>query len=202
MIGVVTDNLDPTNIGRVKVKIPSLSPDTTTNWARVVSPGGGPDRGIEFLPEVNDEVLIGFEMGDVRYPYVLGGLWNGVDAPPKGSSDLISGGKVQKRVIRSRNGNVITLDDTDGAGGITVEDKNGNKVTLDSALNNLTIEIKGRYLAEGTGESDARSPGEHRVQGIQHQDGGERDGRRQGICHQSQLRRDQWDNQPPNRAIR
>ncbi len=166
MIGVVTDNLDPTNIGRVKVKIPSLSSDTTTNWARVVIPGGGPDRGFEFLPEVNDEVLIGFEMGDVRYPYVLGGLWNGVDAPPKGSSELISGGKVQKRVIRSRNGNVITLDDTDGAGGITVEDKNGNKVTLDSGANSLTIEIKGDTSLKAQGNLTLEAQGNIELKGF------------------------------------
>ncbi len=166
MIGVVTDNQDPSNIGRVKVKIPSLSADTTTNWARVAVPGGGTERGVEFLPEVNDEVLIGFEMGDVRYPYVIGGLWNGVDAPPEGSSTVISSGKVQRRIIRSRSGNVITMDDSDGGGGITIEDKNGNKVALESRSNQLTIEIKGNTKLTSQGNLTLEAQGNIEIKGM------------------------------------
>ena len=56
------------------MKYPWLSGDHASDWARVVAPGGGAQPGVEFLPEVNDEVLVGFEMGDIHYPYVLGGL--------------------------------------------------------------------------------------------------------------------------------
>ena len=94
--------------------------------------GGGPRRGIEFLPEINDEVLVGFEQDDVRYAYVLGGLWNGQDAPPGDPGDVIGGGKIQRRVIRSRAGHLIVLDDSDGAGG-NVEDRSGNAIALESA---------------------------------------------------------------------
>jgi phage protein D len=139
-IGIVTDNNDDEGLGRVKVKYPWLSNKHASDWARVIAPGGGAKRGIEFLPEVNDEVLVGFEMGDVHFPYVLGGLWNGKDALPE---KVTSGGKVQKRLIRSRLGHTITLDDSEGGGGITIEDKNGNKVVLDSGANSLTIKAEG-----------------------------------------------------------
>jgi phage protein D/phage baseplate assembly protein gpV len=143
MIGIVTDNQDPENQGRVKVKFPSLSGEHASNWARVSAPGGGPDRGFEFLPEVNDEVLVGFELGDVHYPYVLGGLWNGRDEPPKSSNQAIKGGKVVQRIIRSRTGHIIMLDDDESGGGITIEDKNGNKIFLDAQKNDLTIQVQG-----------------------------------------------------------
>jgi uncharacterized protein involved in type VI secretion and phage assembly len=143
MIGVVTDNQDPENQGRVKVKFPTLSGEHASNWARVSSPGGGSDRGFEFLPEVNDEVLVGFELGDIHYPYILGGLWNGRDEPPKSSNQAIKGGKVEQRVIRSRTGHMITLDDAESGGGITIEDKNGNKIFLDAQKNDLTIQVQG-----------------------------------------------------------
>jgi phage protein D len=141
VVGIVTDNSDPQNQGRVKVKYPWLSSEHASDWARVVSPGGGNNRGIQFLPEVNDEVLVGFEMDDIHYPYVLGGLWNGQDKPPE--PQAVSGGKVQKRVIFTRAGHKITLDDTDGGGGITIEDKNGNKLVLDSGSNALQITVQG-----------------------------------------------------------
>ncbi len=158
-IGVVTDNQDPDGQGRVKVKYPALSSEHASTWARVVVPGGGAERGIEFLPEVNDEVLVGFEQGDVHYPYVLGGLWNGKDAPPKKSGDVISGGKVQKRIIRSRTGHTITLDDSDGGGSITIEDSKNNKIVLDTSSNALTIDVKGNASVKAQGNMSVEAGG-------------------------------------------
>ena len=166
VIGVVTDNQDPDGQGRVKVKYPWLSSDHASDWARMVVPGGGPERGIEFLPEVNDEVLVGFELGDVHYPYVLGGLWNGRDAPPQKSSQIVSGGKVQQRIIRSRAGHTITLDDGNGGGGITIADKNGNKVTLDSGANKLSIEIKGDAILKAQGNLTLEAQGQVQIKGM------------------------------------
>jgi len=166
-IGVVTDNQDPEGQGRVKVKYPWLSTEHTSYWARLVAPGGGPERGIQFLPEVNDEVLVGFELGDVHYAYVLGGLWNGKDAPPKKSDQVVSGGKVQQRIIRSRTGHIVTLDDSDGGGGISIQDKNGNKVVLDSGSNKLTIEVKGEAEIKAQGKLTLESAtGEVEIKGL------------------------------------
>ena len=82
VIGVVTNNADPEKLGRVKVTFPTLSPDDESWWARVATIGGGPKRGLQWLPEVDDEVLVGFEHDDQTRPVVLGGLWNRTDTPP------------------------------------------------------------------------------------------------------------------------
>jgi phage protein D/phage baseplate assembly protein gpV len=143
VIAIVTDNQDPMGWGRVKVKYPWLSTDHASDWARVVSVGGGAERGIMFLPEIDDEVLVGFEHGDVHHPYVLGGLWNGKDQPPKKNQQVVVGGKVNQRILKSRAGHMIVFDDSEGAGSVTIEDKNGNVMKLDSVSNALSIKAKG-----------------------------------------------------------
>lgn len=142
-IGVVTDNNDPLGQGRVRLSFPWLSPDDASDWARVVVVGGGDQRGIQFLPEIDDEVLVGFEMGDITYPYVLGGLWNGVDAAPRANDQILAAQQVRHRVIRSRTGHEIRIDDEDGGGGITVEDRQGNIITIDTRSNAIAIQSKG-----------------------------------------------------------
>lgn len=166
VIGIVTDNQDPEGQGRVKIKYPWLAPDQTSDWARVVVPGGGAERGIQFLPEINDEVLVGFELGDVHYPYVLGGLWNGQDAPPRRSNQVVSGGKVQQRIIRSRAGHVITLDDSEGGGGITIQDRSGNRIVLDSGSNALTIEVQGNAAVRAQGNLTLEARGQVEIRGM------------------------------------
>jgi uncharacterized protein involved in type VI secretion and phage assembly len=102
---------------------------------------GGNGRGSYFLPEVNDEVLVAFEHGDVRSPYVVGALWNGKDAPPTTNSD----GQNNIRVIHSRSGHLIRLDDTDGNEKIEVIDKTGgNKITIQSSDNSIDMECTGK----------------------------------------------------------
>src|SRR4051812_31769405 len=76
VVGVVTNNQDKEGLGRVKVKFPWLSDADESNWARIATPMAGASRGVFFLPEVDDEVLVVFEQGLVSRPYVLGGLWN------------------------------------------------------------------------------------------------------------------------------
>ncbi len=162
VIALVTDNQDPKGYGRVKVKYPWLAEDQASDWARVIAPGAGNNRGLEFLPEVNDEVLVGFELGDIQYPYVLGGLWNGKDVIPE---RVTSGGQVQKRLIRSRAGHTITLDDSEDGGGVTIEDKNGNKVMLDSASNKLSISVRGDASIEAQGNLTLQATGQVQLKG-------------------------------------
>jgi len=81
VIGVVTNNRDPDDMGRVRVHYPSLGPDIEGAWARIVTPSAGNARGMLMLPVVGEEVLIGFEHDDTTRPYVLGSLFNGVDKP-------------------------------------------------------------------------------------------------------------------------
>jgi uncharacterized protein involved in type VI secretion and phage assembly len=80
VVGVVTNNNDPDQMGRVKVKLPSLSGEETF-WAPVVVPSAGKERGLSMLPVANEQVLVAFENGDPSYPYVLGSLFNGKDQP-------------------------------------------------------------------------------------------------------------------------
>lgn len=147
MVGIVTNNVDPEGMGRIKVRFPWLSDNDESHWARVVSPMAGNGRGLYFLPEVDDEVLISFEQGLVEMPYVMGSLWNGVDQPPESNAN----GENNKRTIKSRSGHIIRLDDTDGAEKIEIIDKTGtNSIVFDTATNAITIKAEGNITMEST----------------------------------------------------
>jgi uncharacterized protein involved in type VI secretion and phage assembly len=113
---VVTNVADDERQGRVKVKLPRLDDDFESGWLRVVQPGAGPGRGALVLPEVDDEVLVAFEQGDVRRGYVLGGVYNGVDLPAPAVRDgaVGSDGLVQTRSFTSRKGHFVVFGDADG----------------------------------------------------------------------------------------
>ena len=136
VVGVVTNNQDPEGLGRVKVKFPWLSDEDESHWARVAAPMAGGEYGAYFLPEVEDEVLVAFEHGDVRFPYVVGSLWNGQQKPPLDNGD----GKNNVRLVKSRSGHVIRLTDEDGKEKIEVVDKDGkNSVVIDTAAGTITV---------------------------------------------------------------
>ena len=136
VVGVVTNNQDPDGLGRVKVRFPWLSDEDESHWARIAVPMAGKERGIYFLPEVDDEVLVAFEHGGRRFPYVLGALWNGKDVPPTTNDD----GKNNLRMIKSRSGHVIKLNDEDGKETIEIVDKSGkNSIVIDTAKDTITI---------------------------------------------------------------
>ena len=158
---IVIDIKDPDKQGRVKITLP-WSPDAGGGryeaWARLATLFGGNNRGSWFVPDVDDEVLVSFEQGDPRRPYVLGGLWNGKDAPPEA---MDGSGKNDKKVLRSRNGVKVTLDDNkgketlkletpggqkitmrDGPGSVTIEDSNGNSVKFETSGVTVTASVK------------------------------------------------------------
>ena len=149
---LVSDIKDPDGQGRVKIKLP-WSPDPSGGayeaWARLSTLMAGNNRGTWFIPDVNDEVLVSFEGGDSRRPYVLGCLWNGSDKAPE---SMDGSGKNAKKIIRSRNGVKVTLDDTDGQekflietpggqhfklvdgpGSVEISDSNGNSMKMESS---------------------------------------------------------------------
>jgi uncharacterized protein involved in type VI secretion and phage assembly len=150
---LVSDIRDPDGQGRVLVTLP-WSPDPDNGryeaWARVATFMGGNNRGSWFIPDVNDEVLIVFEAGDVRRPYVIGALWNGSDTPPE---SMDGSGQNFLKVLRSRNGVKVTLDDTDGREQLILETPGGQRVTLkdgpgaveivDSNGNSVKLETSG-----------------------------------------------------------
>lgn len=151
---LVTNAADPQDTGRVKLKFPWLSDTYESDWARTVQPGAGTDRGAVLLPEVNDEVLVGFEQGDLNRPYVLGGLYNGIDKPRKGPvANVDSGsGAVNRRAFASRTGHRLEL--LEAAGGtdaiqlITGDDK--LRIELDKQGTKITIHSDGTVLVEAT----------------------------------------------------
>lgn len=136
LIGIVSDLDDPERLGRVKVRYPTLG-DQESDWARLVAAGAGKDRGLFSRPEVGDEVLVAFELGDPRRPCVLGGLWSKTDPPPKDDGNAEDN---NWRFIQSRSGHVIKLDDTRGAELIEIVDKDGRRrVLLDSANKKIQV---------------------------------------------------------------
>ena len=82
MVNALVSNIDdPDELGRMKVTFPWLGDKSESHWARVAVPGAGNERGVLIMPEVGDEVLVAFDHGDPRLPYVIGGLYNGKDKP-------------------------------------------------------------------------------------------------------------------------
>jgi uncharacterized protein involved in type VI secretion and phage assembly len=116
------------------------SPDTGGGryeaWARLATLMGGNNRGSWFIPDVNDEVLVVFEAGDPRRPYVVGGLWNGSDRPP---DSMDGAGQNNRKVLRSRNGVKLTLDDTSGQEQMILETPGGQKITLKDGPGSVEI---------------------------------------------------------------
>lgn len=149
-IAIVTQNKDDSGQGRVKVKFPWYSEAEDSYWARIATPMAGKDRGVYFIPEIDDEVLVAFERGDMRFPYIIGGLWNGKDRAPEDNAD----GKNDIRLIKTRKGHKLTFDD--GARGLVrLELDDGKKLEIDddgvrlddAAGNTLKIDSKGGSIS-------------------------------------------------------
>lgn len=160
VIGIVSNNKDPAKLGRVKLKFPWRNCQDESDWARIAALMAGKDMGSFFLPDVGDEVLVAFEQGNIKHPYVIGMLWNGKDTPAENNSD----GKNNIREIKSRSGHriifndnsqqkkesikivtkaghTILLDDSSGMEKIQIIDKTGsNSVNIDSVKKSVTIE--------------------------------------------------------------
>jgi uncharacterized protein involved in type VI secretion and phage assembly len=155
-IALVTQNQDPEGMCRVKVRFPWHDKPSESYWARLATPMAGNDRGLVLIPEVGDEVLVAFEREDLRFPCVLGALWNGQDKPPEANS----AGKNDKRLFKSRKKHYLLFDDgskgvvelAHGKGrkvvfddtGFAVQDEKGNVIKVDSNSGAMTIEAKGQ----------------------------------------------------------
>lgn len=174
--GVVTAKVisleDPEELGRVQVMYPWLpkykGAELASNWARLASPMAGKERGFFYLPEVDDEVLVAFEHGDPNFPYIVGMLWNHKDKPPTGTAQIVAKDKkkVNQRVLCSRSGHKIILDDTEGKEQIIIQDKTEkNKIVIDSKQNSMSIDVekdltivtKGNANIEATGNLSLKS---------------------------------------------
>jgi phage protein D len=167
VIGVVTNNDDPEKMGRVRVKFPGLDERQEGWWARVASPSASGKRGMMMMPLIDDEVVVGFEHGDSRRPFVLGSLWNGTGKPdalaaegggkPDGSFNLHS----DKKVAISSDGDLAltskakldakaTSDfslSTDGKLGVTAK---GSEITITCGGGSIAVKQDGSITLKGT----------------------------------------------------
>lgn len=123
----IKDNNDPEGLGRVKVKFNWANGSTTSDWIRMVQPHSGSGKGFYFIPEIDEEVLVGFEGGNAQKPYVLGTQYNGSE------SSGYNSGENDKKVIHTRSGTKIVFNDAEGS--ILIEDPSGNRYTMDGKGN-------------------------------------------------------------------
>jgi uncharacterized protein involved in type VI secretion and phage assembly len=133
---IVTDVVDPQRIGRIQVRLPWLGSDDgeARAWATLLTPYADDDQGFEALPEVGTQVVVAFEAGDLRRPYIVGSCWNGKEALPEEAD-----AQNNKRLIKSRAGSLLEFDDTAGAARVTLSMKSGHKLVLDDAAQQVTL---------------------------------------------------------------
>ncbi|MEO0443351.1 MAG: phage baseplate assembly protein V [Pseudomonadota bacterium] len=142
-VGTVTNNSDPDGLGRVQVQIGSLGQNSEKYWCSVASVAAGGDRGIFFMPEKNDEVLIAFNEGDFDHPFVIGYPWNPVQTPPSTH--------YQDHVIKTKSGHSIRLIDSQENGGTQ------GAVIIQDAHNNMITMTNGRMTIKATGLLDLQA---------------------------------------------
>jgi uncharacterized protein involved in type VI secretion and phage assembly len=136
VIGTVINVQDPQNQGRVLVSFPWLDDTLQSTWASMVAPFAGGGRGLYFMPEIGDELVVAFEHGHFEHAYVLGAMWNGVSAPP--SPDP------RQRMICSVNGHKIRFVDSTPNGGnmgaLIIEDAHGNRIVMTNTIMRITAQ--------------------------------------------------------------
>jgi uncharacterized protein involved in type VI secretion and phage assembly len=135
VIGIVKSLDDPDGQGRMQVQFPWLSESQLSGWAPVAAPLAGKNRGMFFMPEIDDEVLVAFEHGDFDHPYIVGYLWNGVDTPPESDSE--------NRVVVTPGGHTLRFEDADGGKKVILKSSNGHQIVLDDAGTTVVVQLKG-----------------------------------------------------------
>ncbi|MBO0591443.1 type IV secretion protein Rhs [Cellulophaga sp. E16_2] len=132
--GVVLDNNDPDGLGRIKVQFGwQRRMGTTTPWIKMNTPYGGNGKGFYFIPELDEEVLVGFENNNPEKPYVLSAGYN------NSSKSGVADAENNIKAIMTRSGHIIELNDTDGGEMITIKDKNENIININTASNDIMI---------------------------------------------------------------
>lgn len=134
---IVTDIVDPDQLGRIEVRLPWLGADGNGDaraWATLLSPYAEDDQGFEALPSVDTQVVVAFEAGNLRRPYIVGAAWNGREALPEAAEAANN-----KRLIKTRSGSLLEFDDTDGAVKVTLSTRGGHKLVLDEGAQEIKL---------------------------------------------------------------
>ncbi len=163
LVGIVDDNVDPDEMGRIRVKFPSQQNEPVSYWIRQSSPMAGKERGFYSLPEKQDEVMVMFMQGSQDVGVIIGQFWNGEDKPPAEAKDglpgpdktKIDGGqwskdtftdgtkdlaKNDRRFWKSRSGALMVFDDSDGAESVQFWDKSHTmSFVLDSTESRILL---------------------------------------------------------------
>jgi len=138
---IVTDLVDDDSLGRVQVRFPWLGADGDRDvraWATLCSPYADDEQGLLALPEVGSQVVVAFEAGNLRRPYVIGAVWNGRETlphTPEASNNI--------RLLRSRGDSRLEFDDTPGSLKVSLTMASGHEVTLDDAAQEVTVKHSG-----------------------------------------------------------
>lgn len=133
---IVTDIVDPDRLGRVEVRFPWLGDagDATRAWATLLTPYADDDQGFVVLPEVDTQVVVAFEAGELQRPYIVGSCWNGREMMP-----VTATRQNDRRVIKSRAGSLFEFDDRQGAAKVTVSMQSGHHLVLDDAAQQVEL---------------------------------------------------------------
>ncbi|MGF7031708.1 uncharacterized protein involved in type VI secretion and phage assembly [Paenibacillus mucilaginosus] len=133
MVAVVTNNKDPEGLGRVRLKLPLRETETETGWTRVATLMAGNDRGTYFVPEVGDEVLVAFHLGELRNPFVIGTLWNSVHKAPKANEEN------HIRKIRSKSGHELLFSDDPKSAKVNIVSAKGYTIEIDDTSDTVAV---------------------------------------------------------------
>jgi len=158
--GIVKSLDDPQGQGRIELEFRGLPDNQESGWAPIAVPLAGKSRGMYFMPEVEDEVLVAFERGDFDHPYVVGYLWNGVDSPPEtdpenriiftpGKHTLRFEDKNKKVILQSAGGHELVIDDS--AQTLTLQTKGGQSIELNDQESSITVFGGGRQIKMSAG---------------------------------------------------
>jgi len=134
---IVTDIVDPDSLGRIQVKFPSLGSQGENDvraWATLLTPYADDDQGIEILPAVDTQVVVAFEAGDPRRPYIVGSCWNGSESLPESPQQPNN-----KRLWKTRAGSLLEFDDTEGAAKVTISLQSGHTLVLDDSAQQVKL---------------------------------------------------------------
>lgn len=138
---IVTDIVDPESLGRVQVRFPWLGRDgdrDVRSWATLCSPYADGDQGFLALPEVGSQVVVVFEAGNLRRPYIIGSTWNGRESMPHRPEAANN-----VRLVRTRADSRLQFDDTAGAETVRLTTASGHEVTLDNSTQQVTVRHAG-----------------------------------------------------------
>jgi phage protein D len=163
MVGLVSEVEDDLKLGRVKLKLPTLSADYVSDWARVVHPGAGKASGQVFLPDVGEEVLVAFEHGDISRPYVVGGLWSQPSPPPLGDALFDHGHNTRQGIVSRTDHKLVFFDGESNNGVALMTSDKGLRIALKATGTEIHIHSDGTIKIDSKGELEISSEGALKV---------------------------------------